>query len=337
MIGLAVLVALGGAFGVHLLYTGLVMGRRDLGMVGSARADGRSGLRRATARGRVHEWMTQAGLDDVKPSEFLGMMLVLFVLSAGALFAVFGGPVPALLGGLFAAVLPVAGSRARRERRRTDAQEAWPRMIEEIRLLTGSVGRSIPQALFEVGARAPVELRPAFQATQREWLLSTDFERTVAVLEARLADPTADVVCETLLVAHEVGGHDVDRVLESLAADRIQDLQGRKDARSRQAGARFARRFVLLVPMGMALAGLGIGNGRAAYQTATGQAAVVVALAMIGGCWWWAGRIMRLPSEQRIFVAGGRSLGTDSAATPAAWAPRSRARRSALRRPWEPR
>ena len=84
-------------------------------------------------------------------------------------------------------------------------------------------------------------------------------------------------------------------------------LQGRKDARSRQAGARFARRFVLLVPMGMALAGLGIGNGRAAYQTGAGQAAVVVALAMIGGCWWWAGRIMRLPDEERIFLGSERA------------------------------
>jgi tight adherence protein B len=308
MTGRAVLVALLGAYGIHLLYTGAVMGWRGLGW-GSARSGPRSGLRRAGARGRVKEWMTQAGLDEVKPSEFLTMMLVLFVLTAGCLFAVFGGVVPAVLGGLFAALFPVAGSRARRERRRSEAQEAWPRMIEEIRLLTGSVGRSIPQALFEVGARAPAELRPAFQATHREWLLSTDFERTVAVLEDRLADPTADVVCETLLVAHEVGGSDVDRVLESLAADRIQDLQGRKDARSRQAGARFARRFVLLVPLGMALAGLGIGNGRAAYQTAAGQTAVVVALAMIAGCWWWAGRIMRLPDEQRIFVAGGRANG----------------------------
>jgi hypothetical protein len=32
-----------------------------------------------------------------------------------------------------------------------------------------------------------------------------------------------------------------------------------------QAGVRFARRFVLLVPLGVALVGLSVGNGRAAY------------------------------------------------------------------------
>ena len=101
----------------------------------------------------------------------------------------------------------------------------------------------------------PSALRPAFAAAQREWLLSTDFARTVAVLKAGLADPTADAACETLLVAHEVGGADLDRRLRALADDRTLDVQGRKDARSRQAGVRFARRFVLLVPLGMAMVG----------------------------------------------------------------------------------
>ena len=159
-------------------------------------------------------------------------------------------------------------------------------MIEEMRLLTGSLGRSIPQALFEVGRRGPEEMRPAFAAAQREWMISTDFARTVAVLKTGLADPTADAACETLLVAHEVGGSDLDRRLAALVEDRIQDLQGRKDARAKQAGVRFARRFVLLVPLGMALAGLSIGNGRAAYERPTGQ-------------------LLKLPDERRVFEDRG--------------------------------
>jgi tight adherence protein B len=175
-------------------------------------------------------------------------------------------------------------------------------MIEEIRIQTVSLGRSIPQALFDVGRRAPVELRPAFDAAHREWLVSTNFDRTLRVLKSRLADPTADAVCETLLIAHELGGADVARRLAALADDRRQDLQNRKDARAKQAGTRFARRFVLIVPLGMALAGLTIGPGRAAYQTPVGQAGVLLALAIIMGCWLWAGRLMRLPEERRIFA-----------------------------------
>ena len=108
-------------------------------------------------------------------------------------------------------------------------------------------------------------------------------------------------MCETLLAANEIGGTDIDRCLAALVEDRSQDLQARKDARSRQAGARFARRFVLVVPLGMALVGLTIGNGRAAYETPAGQILVMTGLAMIAACWVWAGRIMRLPAEQRVF------------------------------------
>jgi tight adherence protein B len=131
--------------------------------------------------------------------------------------------------------------------------------------------------------------------------LSTDFARTLTTLKTSLADPTADAACETLLVAHEVGGSDLDQRLDGLIQDRIQDTQGRKDARAKQAGVRFARRFVLIVPIGMALAGMSVGNGRSAYQTPFGQLMVVLAIATVVACWLWAGRIMRLPEEDRVF------------------------------------
>lgn len=253
-------------------------------------------------RARFDQWLAQAGLDDVHPAEFAGVMAVLAVVGALAAFALFGGLVPALVTGAFAATFPPASYRRRRAARLARAQQAWPRMIEEIRILTGALGRSIPQALFDVGRRGPEELRPAFAAAQREWLLATDFERALRVLKDRLADPAADATCETLLIAHELGGTDLDRRLGALADDRMQDTQGRKDARAKQAGVRFARSFVLLVPAGMALAGMSVGDGRAAYGTPMGQTLVVAALAMVAACWVWAGRIMQVPDEQRVFV-----------------------------------
>ena len=176
-------------------------------------------------------------------------------------------------------------------------------MIEEIRILTGSLGRSIPQALFEVGRRGPEELRPAFEAAHREWLLSTDFARTVDVLKARLADPTADAACETLLVAHELGGTDLDRRLEALIEDRLQDTQGRKDARAKQAGVRFARRFVLIVPArhGARRACRSATAGRPTSTAARPAARRRRRSAWSSLCWVWAGRIMRLPDEERVF------------------------------------
>ncbi|WCO65600.1 hypothetical protein PO878_13935 [Iamia majanohamensis] len=296
MTGLAaLLLALAGAYGVHLLYTALAMQWRGLGPGPRTEKDPDR-----TRRG-PQDWLVQAGLDDVSPAEFAAVVGVLVVLGMAAGFTIFGAALPALALGLFAGSFPVATYRNRRRTRRAVAQEAWPRMIEEIRILTGSLGRSVPQALFEVGARGPEEMRPAFAAAHREWLISTDFPRTVKVLKDRLADPTADATCETLLVAHEIGGSDLDRRLRDLIEDRIQDVQGRKDARSKQAGVRFARKFVLIVPLGMAAAGVSVGEGKEAYQEPAGQLAVLIAIALVVLCWLWAGSIMRIPEEERVF------------------------------------
>lgn len=289
----AVLVALVGAAGIHLLWTGTAGGQARL-LPRTAGGPARSS--------RLRVWLAQTGMGSHPGAlrDLAGSIAVAAAAAGTLAFLVFGGPLPAVAAAAFGASFPPAWLRTRRSARREAAMEAWPRLLEEIRLLTSSLGRSVPQALVEVGRRAPEELRPAFIAAEREWLLSTDFARTTAVLKSQMADPTADAVCETLLIAHEVGGSDLDRRLEALIEDRVQDLQGRKDARAKQAGARFARRFVLIVPAGMAFAGMSVGTGRASYQTSSGQMLVAVALGLVVACWLWAGRIMALPDERRV-------------------------------------
>lgn len=295
---IALLLAAAAAYGTHLIYTSMVFGWRGLRVAPQV-------AQRRPVRDLLRDRLIQAGLQEVRLAEFVAVVVVLGVLGGAGALAVFGNGPAAVVVALAAAGVPVAGARARSRNRRELAREAWPRMLEEVRLQVVSLGRSIPQALLDVGLGGPSELRPAFEAARREWVITTDLERCLDVLRARLADPTADAVCETLLIAHEVGGTDVDARLKALIEDRIQDLQGRKDARSKQAGVRFARTFVLLVPAGMAVVGLLIGDGRAAYATASGQAAVLVALALLAGCWWWASELLKLPEERRVFVGSG--------------------------------
>ncbi len=293
------LLSLLAGLGVFYIYSAVA-----LGWTGFGPGPARSGLATRRAVG-FNDWLTQAGLQDVQRGQFAAVVIALFAFGASAAFAIFGGILPALTMGLFLASLPLTAYRVRRQRRRQRAHEAWPHMIEEIRVMTGAAGRSIPQALFEVGRRAPEEMQPSFEAAHREWMLTTNFERTLDTLKARLADPTADLTCETLLVAHQLGGTDLDQRLSSLAEDRITDTQGRKDAVARQAGARFARWFTVVVPIGMGLVGMSIGEGRSAFGTFYGQVMVVVALFIMISCWAIASLIMRLPVERRVFPETG--------------------------------
>jgi tight adherence protein B len=281
------------AYGVFLIYTAAVFRWRGLGL-GPPAAPRRR-------RHRIDEWLAQAGLSGAGAGELAAPVAVFFGLGTVVALALFGGPLPAIIAGGFAATFPLASYRARRERRLVAARQSWPAMLEELRLLTGSMGHSVPQAILRVGLHGPEELRPSFQAAEREWLLTHDFARTLDVLRQQLADATADVVCETLVVANEVGGGELDRRLADLIEDRALDLQGRRDAEVKQSGVRFARRFVLLVPLGMAVAGLSIGTGRSAYTTTGGQVGVAISLLSVVACWMWAGRLMRLPQEPRVF------------------------------------
>lgn len=296
-----VVLAVLASYGTYLVVTGMAYGWEGLGPGPSLGGSGRRSRRRT-----VRAVLLDIGVEVHRPVALLGAVVAAAAAAGAASWLLFGGTLPPIVGLGAGAVAPVLGARSARERRLAAASEHWPRLIDEMRLRATSLGRALPAAVFEAAASAPREMQQAFEDARREWLLSTDFERTLGVLARGLRDPAADTVCETLLVAHEVGGSEVERVLVALAQDRKEDLEARKDARSRQAGARFARSFTLVVPLGMALVGMSIGRGRAAYASPLGQLLVVVGLAVIGACWVWAGRIMRLPVERRVFTAADR-------------------------------
>lgn len=274
-------------------------------LVLTARSDGNDTHRvgfhsRLRARFTTHSLLRDIGLEGVSMMQFAISSILVGLCTSLVTAAAFGLGGAAIVLGLVGTSIPAASWRGRRIRRREVAQDAWPRMIDELRVLTGPGGRPVPQALVEVGLRGPVELRSAFEAAQRDWALTTDFERMVTILKERLADPTADVVLETLLVAVEVGG-DLDGRLTALADDRRADQSDRQDAAAKQSGARFARMFVIIVPAGMALAGLNVGDGASAYRTTSGQILVSLGVALVVACWIWAASIMRIPRPMRVF------------------------------------
>lgn len=131
--------------GVYLIYT-------------SSGARGRGRVSRGRRRGIAPSvWLTQAGLGEVSGAEFGAAVGVLLVLGGAASYVLFGGLLPPIVGAVLAATIPIGVYRGRRRNALAQASQAWPRLLEELRLLTGSQGRSIPQALFEVGRRAPPE------------------------------------------------------------------------------------------------------------------------------------------------------------------------------------
>lgn len=214
---------------------------------------------------------------------------------------VLGGPV-SIACALLTAACAHAGRRTLAGARRDQVRRLWPGLLEELRILATGGGRSLPRALLEAGARVPPPAGAGFAAAARTWRVTGDLEPTLEVLRTGLPDGSTDLVCETLRVTHEIGGADVGRRLTRLADDRRRDLEARDLAEAKLAGARFARRFVVVVPLGMALAGQAVGTGRTAFAGPGGQLVALLAAALVAGCWVWAGHLLRLPDEPRVFA-----------------------------------
>ena len=217
-------------------------------------------------------------------------------------WALFGGVIAPLVVAMVCTSAPISGALRRYRSQSSDTWQAWPRLLAEIRILVTHRGQSIPVALLSAGTHAPIAMRQAFSDAARTWSLSTDFEASLRILKTSLADPTADAVCETLLAAHQIGGVRIDARLRALAEAAQAEAAARADARARQAGARFARSFVAVVPAFMALIGLSIGRGRQAYASSSGQWLAALSALAVAGCWGWAGRIMAIPMRKRVFI-----------------------------------
>ena len=126
--------------GVFYLYSAYAFGWRQLALAPHGPRDSRRHAR------QLDDWLAQAGLEDINVGQFVAVSAGLFAMGGAVAFSMFGGVVPALLAAAAAASIPAAAYRVRRRKRRDRAHEAWPRMIEEMRVLTGAAGRSIPQA-----------------------------------------------------------------------------------------------------------------------------------------------------------------------------------------------
>jgi hypothetical protein len=109
------LVALSAGTGVYLLYTRYTSGTRTI-LAAPLSALVPSG------RARLDRWLTQAGLDHVRGSEFVVAVGFLFALGAIGGHVVFGGAIPALAVALLVGGLPVASFRRRRRTRIAVAQ-----------------------------------------------------------------------------------------------------------------------------------------------------------------------------------------------------------------------
>jgi tight adherence protein B len=225
--------------------------------------------------------------------------VVVALLVGWSVYAVSASPVLAVTFAILAAYLPreVVASRAARQaqRRRQD----WPDVVDNIASAVRA-GLALPEAVAQVCVRGPAALRPAFAEFAADYRLTGRFGDGLDLLKARLADPVADRLVESLRLARDVGGSDLGRLLRTLSAFLRDESRIRAELEARQSWSVNAARLAVLAPW-LVLAMLATrAESLQAYNTPAGATVLGIGLAVTAVAYRVMLRIGRLPAEERV-------------------------------------
>lgn len=197
--------------------------------------------------------------------------------------------------------------RADRERARLEAIAAW---LEDLRdtLRGSSVG--VEEALEQVAARPPHELRDAmavFLLRRRQGFRTED---ALDDLADRLAHPTSDaaVAALRLVVTGAAASGRLWGTVDALAGAARDEVRARERIdRTRAVYQGSMKRLVVIAVVLVAYLRLAAGPLLDPYATPAGQVVLIVPLAMWAGCVAWLRRLCRyeMPDRARAAMAGG--------------------------------
>ncbi|WP_081690128.1 type II secretion system F family protein [Actinotignum schaalii] len=229
-----------------------------------------------------------------------------------------GHPLLAAAGGVVGLWLPFWHARHAGRKARDMQRLAWPDRIDKL-LSSLRAGRTIPEALLYLATRP--DAPPALRSFATHLETTGSFEASLTRLKDSFHDPVSDRVLEILRLAVRHGGHDLPRVLESLAVSLRAENRARGELLARQSWTVNAARVAALAPW-LVLLLLSTRPGTMdAFTSPTGTLILLVGLGATLLAYGLMLHLGRLPEEQRVLAGSpgtspGVSPGTSRRAAP---------------------
>ncbi len=231
-------------------------------------------LVRPVVRADPTAWLRRAGPRSLAAS-----------FGAAVAYAGTGWQIAALAGGAVGAAVPGMLRRSREERARLARREAIAEVCSRLRDAIRS-GIGIADALAHVAETAPPAIRSDLRRLVSEARVS-GLPKAAHAFADRLFDPCADLLSSALGTSERLGSRNLSEALDALAESTTAQAAAVREARARQTRNRVSARIVAAVPILLLVA---IRRANPAYlapfQTASGQAVLAFALALI-----WAGYV----------------------------------------------
>lgn len=281
---MSIVVAACAALGLLLLYDGLT---------GKGSGTGISPVR------RLDLVVLEAGVRQLSGARVIALSVAV-ALTSGLFVA--GISSSGLIAGIFCVAggwLPYAYVSSRRQRRQRRFREAWPDAIQG--LISGvRAGISLAESCAAQANKGPEELRPGFAAFAGTYRSTGNLRAGLERLRSELSDPVADRVVASLILASEVGGTDLVRVLRTLADFVREDIRVRKEIEARWSWTVTAARVAAAAPWVVLLLMSTRPEAASAYNSAAGATVITAgAIATFVGYRLML-RAARLPEERRL-------------------------------------
>lgn len=256
--------------------------------------------RQSALDARWRERLTQAGLARVTPGMVIASSVVLAAAAASVAFALLPVGVLAAAVGAAALALPTVLISWRARSHRRAARVVWPDVVDHL-VSTVRAGLALPDGVASLASSGPSLTRAAFAEFADDYRVTGNFTTCVDALKARLADPVADRVLETLRMSREVGGGELTTILRNLGAYLREEAAIRSEIEARQSWVMNAAKLGVAAPW-IVLALLATRPEAAvAYGTAAGTALILLGLAVSIVAYRVMLGIGRLPEERRWF------------------------------------
>ncbi len=196
---------------------------------------------------RVREDVARARVPGLTAGRLVMLSGVIGAVVAMVVLAVTGAWPVALIVSLGVSFLPYAWVVSRLGAHAKTVRAAWPEVIDA--MVSGvRAGTSLPQVLCDLAEEGPVPVRFAFEAFSRDYSANGRFAPALDRMKAEVADPVADRIIEALRIARSVGGADLTRLLQDLAALLREDARVRGELEARQSWTVGAARLGIAAP-----------------------------------------------------------------------------------------
>jgi len=269
---IAILVALGAAFGVALVVIGVMSRDSEMTSAGgvSARvtyrtlADVREQLRRRVEPTGAPVWIAGQSPDplardlasadlQLRPYEFRMLQVAAGLLLALLAFMRFNVSFAVPVMGVVGYVLPAFYLRNRRGHRLQRFDDELPRAME---LVANSMkaGQSIAQSFSAVTENAGPPVAEEFGLARREIELGASVESALANMEKRMGSTDLRLMIMVVTIQHAVGG-DLPAILTTLADTMRQRREMRQEVLAATAQSRASAVIITLLPVAVAVFG----------------------------------------------------------------------------------